>query len=150
MMVVNSYCLSFSLNVWMRSCYVILLFMLQTSPLHLLGCFMEYSIGENLSLRKWSKWLVLHDCSWAPLVILFVPINQNIFNYFIFQLDLLLQAAIKPPTFVFFVNDGKLFPETYRRYMEKQHRSDAGFFGTPIRLLWRSRRKVGNDESRYL
>ncbi|KAG4988536.1 hypothetical protein JHK82_030874 [Glycine max] len=60
------------------------------------------------------------------------------------------QAAIKPPTFVFFVNDGKLFPETYRRYMEKQHRSDAGFFGTPIRLLWRSRRKVGNDESRYL
>ncbi|KAL5169309.1 GTPase Der [Glycine soja] len=36
------------------------------------------------------------------------------------------QAAIKPPTFVFFVNDGKLFPETYRRYMEKQHRSDAG------------------------
>ncbi|KAH1224771.1 GTPase Der [Glycine max] len=56
------------------------------------------------------------------------------------------QAAIKPPTFVFFVNDGKLFPETYRRYMEKQHRSDAGFFGTPIRLLWRSRRKVGNDE----
>lgn len=52
MMVVNSYCLSFSLNVWMRSCYVILLFMLQTSPLHLLGCSMEYSIGENLSLRK--------------------------------------------------------------------------------------------------
>nr|XP_043610346.1 GTPase Der isoform X2 [Erigeron canadensis] len=51
------------------------------------------------------------------------------------------QAAIRPPTFVFFVNDAKLFPETYRRYMEKQLRSDAGFLGTPIRLLWRSRRK---------
>ncbi|PWA93570.1 GTP-binding family protein [Artemisia annua] len=51
------------------------------------------------------------------------------------------QAAIRPPTFVFFVNDAKLFPETYRRYMEKQLRTDAGFSGTPIRLLWRSRKK---------
>ncbi|GAB4835213.1 hypothetical protein Ancab_000122 [Ancistrocladus abbreviatus] len=55
------------------------------------------------------------------------------------------QAAIRPPTFVFFVNDAKLFPETYRRYMEKQLRSDAGFSGTPIRLLWRSRRKMEKD-----
>ncbi|XP_042044745.1 GTPase Der-like [Salvia splendens] len=51
------------------------------------------------------------------------------------------QAAIRPPTFVFFVNDAKLFPETYQRYMEKQLRSSAGFPGTPIRLLWLSRRK---------
>ncbi|OVA19412.1 GTP binding domain [Macleaya cordata] len=55
------------------------------------------------------------------------------------------QAAIRPPTFVFFVNDAKLFPETYRRYMEKQLRSDAGFSGTPIRLLWRSRRKMEKE-----
>jgi hypothetical protein len=61
-------------------------------------------------------------------------------------LDVLLQAAIRPPTFVFFVNDAKLFPETYRRYMEKQLRTDAGFSGTPIRLLWRSRRKMEKDE----
>ncbi|KAK6235596.1 hypothetical protein SCA6_010933 [Theobroma cacao] len=58
------------------------------------------------------------------------------------------QAAIRPPTFVFFVNDAKLFPETYRRYMEKQLRTDAGFAGTPIRLLWRSRRKVEKGEGR--
>ncbi|XP_028774158.1 uncharacterized protein LOC114731192 [Neltuma alba] len=58
------------------------------------------------------------------------------------------QAAVRPPTFVFFVNDAKLFPETYRRYMEKQLRSDAGFSGTPIRLLWRSRRKSGRDEGK--
>lgn len=56
------------------------------------------------------------------------------------------QAAIRPPTFVFFVNDAKLFPETYRRYMEKQLRSDAGFPGTPIRLLWRSRRRADNED----
>ncbi|KAJ0263868.1 GTP-binding protein EngA [Hirschfeldia incana] len=51
------------------------------------------------------------------------------------------QAAIRPPTFVFFVNDSKLFSDTYRRYMEKQLRTDAGFAGTPIRLLWRSRKR---------
>ncbi|KAL6228303.1 hypothetical protein ACLB2K_002254 [Fragaria x ananassa] len=58
------------------------------------------------------------------------------------------QAAIRPPTFVFFVNDAKLFPETYRRYMEKQLRSDAGFAGTPLRLLWSNRRKTERDEGR--
>ncbi|KAK4564236.1 hypothetical protein RGQ29_006352 [Quercus rubra] len=58
------------------------------------------------------------------------------------------QAAIRPPTFVFFVNDEKLFSETYRRYMEKQLRTNAGFAGTPIRLLWRSRRKMEKDEGR--
>jgi predicted GTPase len=51
---------------------------------------------------------------------------------------------------VFFVNDAKLFPETYRRFMEKQLRSNAGFPGTPIRLLWRSRRKMEKDEGQYL
>ncbi|XP_075520149.1 uncharacterized protein LOC142553639 isoform X2 [Primulina tabacum] len=56
------------------------------------------------------------------------------------------QAAIRPPTFVFFVNDAKLFSETYRRYVEKQLRTSAGFTGTPIRLLWRSRRKSENSE----
>ncbi|KAK8937649.1 putative tRNA modification GTPase mnmE [Platanthera guangdongensis] len=55
------------------------------------------------------------------------------------------QAAIRPPTFVFFVNDAKLFPDTYRRYMEKQLRSNVGFPGTPIRLLWRSRRKAEKE-----
>ncbi|KAK1563027.1 hypothetical protein Q3G72_021067 [Acer saccharum] len=58
------------------------------------------------------------------------------------------QAAIRSPTFVFFVNDAKLFSETYRHYMEKQLRKDAGFSGTPIRLLWRSRRKMEKNEGR--
>lgn len=51
------------------------------------------------------------------------------------------QAAVRPPTFVFFVNDAKLFSELYRRYMEKQIRKNVGFPGTPIRLLWRSKKK---------
>ncbi|KAG9139307.1 hypothetical protein Leryth_011296 [Lithospermum erythrorhizon] len=58
------------------------------------------------------------------------------------------QAAIRPPSFVFFVNDAKLFSDTYRRYMEKQLRASAGFIGTPIRLLWRNRRKLDKKDGR--
>eukprot|EP00249_Psilotum_nudum_P022817 c28650_g1_i2 orf=860-2008(+) len=53
------------------------------------------------------------------------------------------QAAVRPPTFVFFVNDAKLFSEDYRRYIEKQLRSNVGYYGTPIRLLWRNRQRPG-------
>lgn len=49
------------------------------------------------------------------------------------------QASTRPPTFVFFVNDPKLFPETYRRYMERSLRENIGFPGTPIRILWRGK-----------
>ncbi len=52
------------------------------------------------------------------------------------------QAAIRPPTFVYFVNDSRLFPEIYRRYMEKQLRQNVGYPGTPVRLLWRSKPKA--------
>ena len=49
------------------------------------------------------------------------------------------QASTRPPTFVFFVNDPKLFPETYRRYMERSLRENIGFPGTPVRILWRGK-----------
>ncbi|KAH7442246.1 hypothetical protein KP509_03G078300 [Ceratopteris richardii] len=55
------------------------------------------------------------------------------------------QAAVRPPTFVFFVNEAQLFPDVYRRYMEKQLRSNVGYRGTPIRLLWRSKKKSDKD-----
>ncbi|KAK7833506.1 gtpase der, partial [Quercus suber] len=50
-----------------------------------------------------------------------------------------LEADIRSPTFVFFVNFAKLFPEIYRRYIKKQLCIDAGFVGTLIRLLCRSK-----------
>ncbi|XP_002985833.2 uncharacterized protein LOC9640737 isoform X1 [Selaginella moellendorffii] len=59
------------------------------------------------------------------------------------------QATTRPPTFVFFVNDEKLFPDDYKRYMEKQLRQNIGFPGTPIRLFWRSKRlaRPGSKQS---
>jgi len=32
--------------------------------------------------------------------------------------------------------------------MEKQLRTDAGFYGTPIRLLWRSKRKSERNDGK--
>ena len=53
------------------------------------------------------------------------------------------QAAIRPPTFVLFVNDADLFQESYRRYLERALRDNVGFKGTPIRLLFRGKDKGG-------
>lgn len=49
------------------------------------------------------------------------------------------QASIKPPTFVLFVNDGKLAHYSYIRYIENQFRARFGFEGTPIRFIIRNK-----------
>jgi len=50
------------------------------------------------------------------------------------------QPEVDPPTFVFFVNDHKLVHFTYERYLENRIRESYGFLGTPLRLVFRSRR----------
>jgi GTP-binding protein len=49
------------------------------------------------------------------------------------------QAAVDPPTFVFFVNDKELLHFSYARYLENQIRERYGFTGTPLKLLFRGR-----------
>ena len=49
------------------------------------------------------------------------------------------QAGIRPPHFVFFCNDAKLFHFSYQRYLENQVRATFGLEGTPIRLTVRQR-----------
>jgi len=53
------------------------------------------------------------------------------------------QTGIKPPTFVFFVNDSELFHFSYVRYLENTIREAFGFEGTPIKI--KSRQKKGSD-----
>lgn len=50
------------------------------------------------------------------------------------------QVSIQPPTIALFVNDAKRFNDNYRRYIERQFRQQLGFKGTPIRLVWRSKK----------
>ncbi|HEY7969197.1 MAG TPA: ribosome biogenesis GTPase Der [Candidatus Limnocylindrales bacterium] len=49
------------------------------------------------------------------------------------------QAAVAPPTFVFFANDAAAIHFSYRRYLENQLRDAFGFDGTPIKLVFRDR-----------
>jgi len=49
------------------------------------------------------------------------------------------QATIRPPTFVFFVNDAALLHFSYRRYLENSIRRAFGFQGTALKLIFRSR-----------
>ena len=49
------------------------------------------------------------------------------------------QAGIRPPHFVCFCNDAKLFHFSYQRYLENQIRATFGLEGTPIRLTIRQK-----------
>ena len=49
------------------------------------------------------------------------------------------QSAVRPPTFILFVNDKELFHYSYERYIENQLRKSYGFEGTPIRIVPRER-----------
>lgn len=54
------------------------------------------------------------------------------------------QASTKPPTFIVFVNDKKLFHFSYERYLVNQIRKEFGLTGTPIRMIAREK---GEKES---
>ncbi len=49
------------------------------------------------------------------------------------------QVGVKPPTFVFFVNDPELMHFSYRRYLENQLRKSFGFEGSPVRMVVRQK-----------
>ena len=49
------------------------------------------------------------------------------------------QASTRPPTFVCFVNDKKLFHYSYQRYLDNQIRAVFGLEGTPTKFLVRER-----------
>ncbi len=48
------------------------------------------------------------------------------------------QVAVGPPTMTFFLNDAKLLPESYRRYLSRQLREYFGFEGTPLVLKFKN------------
>lgn len=55
------------------------------------------------------------------------------------KLYYITQVAVKPPTFVIFVNDKELMHFSYTRYIENQIRNAFAFRGTPLRFIIRER-----------
>ena len=57
------------------------------------------------------------------------------------KLYYITQVAVKPPTFVVFVNDKELMHFSYTRYLENQIRSAFGFRGTSLKFITRERKE---------
>ena len=55
------------------------------------------------------------------------------------------QIGVKPPHFVIFCNDARLFHFSYQRYLENQIRASFGLTGTPVRFVVRERNR--DDQS---
>ncbi len=51
------------------------------------------------------------------------------------------QAEVSPPTFVIFVNDSSIVHFSYERFLENRLRASINFEGTPIKLIFRSRKE---------
>lgn len=51
------------------------------------------------------------------------------------------QVDIKPPTFIFFVNDPALLHFSYERYLENKLRESFDFKGTGIKIIFRKRKE---------
>ena len=56
------------------------------------------------------------------------------------KLYYITQVAVKPPTFVIFVNDKELMHFSYTRYIENRIRDAFGFKGTPLKFIIRERK----------
>lgn len=57
------------------------------------------------------------------------------------KLYYITQVAVKPPTFVIFVNDKELMHFSYTRYIENRIREAFGFKGTPLKFIIRERKE---------
>ena len=57
------------------------------------------------------------------------------------KLYYITQVAVKPPTFVIFVNDKELMHFSYTRYLENRIRDAFGFRGTSLKFIIRERKE---------
>ncbi|MDO5346799.1 MAG: ribosome biogenesis GTPase Der [Lachnospiraceae bacterium] len=60
------------------------------------------------------------------------------------KLFYITQVAVKPPTFVIFVNDRELMHFSYTRYIENKIRDTFGFRGTSLKFIIRERKEKEN------
>jgi GTP-binding protein len=59
------------------------------------------------------------------------------------RLNYMTQVRVRPPTFTVFCNTPHGVREHYDRYLQNQLREQFGFFGTPVRIQYRRKRRPG-------
>ena len=90
-------------------------------------------VSENHAMRVSTG--VLNEILTQALVMQQPPSDKGR----ILKVFYITQVAVKPPTFVIFVNDKKLMHFSYTRYIENQIRAAFGFRGTPLKFITRER-----------
>lgn len=94
-------------------------------------------VNENHSMRVATG--VLNEIMMQAVVMQQPPSDKGK----MLKLFYITQVAVKPPTFVIFVNDKKLMHFSYTRYIENQIRETFGFKGTPLKFIIRERKENG-------
>ncbi|KRM72602.1 ribosome biogenesis GTPase Der [Lacticaseibacillus brantae] len=95
---------------------------------------MILQVAENQTRRIQSS--VLNDVLMDALAVTPTPtVNGKRLRIYY-----MTQVAVKPPTFVVFVNDPDLLHFSYQRFLINQLRNAFDFDGTPIHLIARSRK----------
>jgi GTP-binding protein len=56
------------------------------------------------------------------------------------------QTRVRPPTFAVWCNTPEGVPPAYKRYLQRRLREDFDFGGTPLRLHFKKRRKLGEED----
>ena len=59
------------------------------------------------------------------------------------RINYITQVAVKPATFILFVNDPELMHFSYERYLENRIRTAFPFEGTPMRLATKRKNNDG-------
>jgi GTPase len=95
---------------------------------------MIQTVSENHALRVQTN--VLNDVIMDAVAMNPTPTDKGkrLKIYYI------TQVAVKPPTFVLFVNDPELLHFSYERFLENRIREAFGFVGTPIKIIPRARK----------
>ncbi len=91
------------------------------------------AVSENHSMRIQTG--VLNEILMQALVMQQPPSDKGR----VLKVYYITQVAVKPPTFVIFVNSKKLMHFSYTRYLENQIRNAFGFRGTPLRFIIREK-----------
>jgi GTPase len=65
--------------------------------------------------------------------------NRRLKIMYATQIDQTRSGALRPPTFLLFVNDPQTLTDDYRRYLEGKIREQLGYYGLPVLLRLRSR-----------
>lgn len=65
--------------------------------------------------------------------------NRRLKIMYATQIDQRHSGAVRPPTFLLFVNDPNTLTDDYRRYLEGKIREELGYYGLPVLFRLRSR-----------